>query len=58
MPLAGIKEGQNKLELFYQGDPATTKEIKFAVATPEWAKTFVKKIEDATEKTETFEFNA
>lgn len=58
MPLAGVKEGQNKLELFYQGDPATTKEIKFAVATPEWAKTFVKKIEDMAEKTETLEFNA
>lgn len=41
--LENIKTGSNDLVVTYQADPAETKEIKIAIATPEWLKIISKK---------------
>ena len=55
-PLAGVRAGKNELVVNYQADPATTKELKFAVVTPEWVKFLTRKITDKSPKQETFSF--
>lgn len=56
IPLAGVRAGQNELIVNYQADPAATKELKFAVVTPEWVKFLSRKITDKSPKQETFTF--
>lgn len=51
--LENIKTGTNNLTINYQADPAETKEVKIAIATPEWLKVISKK---ATGKPVTEEF--
>ena len=56
--LENVKPGKNNLTVTYQADPAETKEIKIAVATPEWLKIISKKVTSKTAKTDKFTFNA
>ena len=56
VPLAGVRAGKNELVVNYQANPATTKELKFAVVTPEWVKFLTRKITDKSPKQETFTF--
>ncbi|OGP56268.1 MAG: hypothetical protein A2Y65_03945 [Deltaproteobacteria bacterium RBG_13_52_11] len=57
IPLEGVKPGKNELVIKYKADPSSTKELKFAVITPEWKKFITKKITDPSEKEEKFTFN-
>jgi hypothetical protein len=57
IPLTGVRAGKNELIVKYQADPATTKEVEFAVVTPEGAKFLKRKVTDKSPKQETFTFN-
>lgn len=56
VPLENVKAGKNELVVKYQADPAETRELRFAVVTPEGAKFLVRKITDKSAKEETFSF--
>jgi hypothetical protein len=58
IPLEGQKPGKNELVVKYKADPSSTKELRFAVITPEGAQFITKKITDPSEKEERFSFNA
>ena len=58
IPLEGQKPGKNELVVTYKADPSSTKELRFAVITPEGAQFITKKITDQSEKEEKFSFNA
>ncbi len=58
IPLEGQKPGKNELVVTYKADPSSTKELRFAVITPEGARFITKKITDPSEKEERFSFNA
>lgn len=58
IPLEGQKPGKNELIVKYKADPSSTKELRFAVITPEGARFITKKITDPSEKEERFLFNA
>jgi hypothetical protein len=58
IPLEGQKPGKNELVVKYKADPSSTKELRFAVITPEGARFITKKITDPSEKEERFSFNA
>ncbi len=58
IPLEGQKPGKNELVVTYKADPSSTKELRFAVITPEGAQFITKKITDPSEKEERFSFNA
>jgi hypothetical protein len=58
IPLEGQKPGKNELIVKYKADPSSTKELRFAVITPEGARFITKKITDPSEKEERFSFNA
>jgi len=58
VPLEGVRTGKNELVVKYQADPAETKELRFAVVTPEGAKFLVRKITDSSPKEEAFSFTA
>jgi hypothetical protein len=58
IPLEGQKPGKNELVVKYKADPASTKELRFAVITPEGARFITKKIIDPLEKEERFSFDA
>jgi hypothetical protein len=58
IPLEGTKPGKNELIVKYKADPSSTKELRFAVITPEGARFITKKITDPSEKEERFSFNA
>ena len=58
IPLEGQKPGKNELVVRYKADSASTKELRFAVITPEGAQCITKKISDPSEKEERFSFNA
>jgi hypothetical protein len=58
IPLEGQKPGKNELVVTYKADPSSTKELRFAVITPEGAQFITKKITDQSEKEERFSFNA
>lgn len=57
IPLEGQKPGKNELVVKYKADPSSTKELRFAVITPEGAQFITKKITDPSEKEERFSFN-
>jgi len=56
--LENVKPGKNDLSVTYQADPSKTKEIRIAVATPEWLKVISKKVTSKAARTEKFTFNA
>ncbi len=58
IPLEGQKPDKNELVVTYKADPSSTKELRFAVITPEGAQFITKKIIDPSEKEERFSFNA
>ena len=58
IPLEGQKPGKNELVVKYKADPSSTKELRFAVITPEGAQFITKKITDPSEKEERFSFSA
>jgi hypothetical protein len=58
IPLEGQKPGKNELVVTYKADPSSTKDLRFAVITPEGAQFITKKITDQAEKEERFSFNA
>jgi hypothetical protein len=57
IPLEGQKPGKNELVVTYKADPSSTKELRFAVITPEGAQFITKKITDPLEKEERFSFS-
>jgi hypothetical protein len=56
VPLENVKAGTNELVVKYHADPAETQELRYAVVTPEGAKSLVRKITDGSAKEETFSF--
>jgi hypothetical protein len=56
VPLVGVRAGKNELVVKYQADPAETKELRFAVVTPEGAKFLVRKIANKSPREEAFSF--
>ena len=54
--LDNVKPGKNELVARYSGDAGG--ELQFALMTPEWFRSFVRKIQDDAEKEESFVFNA
>jgi hypothetical protein len=58
IPLEGTKPGKNELVVKYKADPSSTKELRFAIITPEGAQFITEKIIDPSEKEERFSFNA
>ena len=58
IPLEGQKPGKNELVVKYKADPSSTKELRFAVITPEGAQFITKKITDPSEKEERVSFSA
>jgi len=53
--LEGVKLGKNEIIIRYKGEPDG--DLSFAVVTPEWTKFLTRKLQDASEKAETFTFN-
>jgi hypothetical protein len=58
IPLEGTKPGKNELVVKYKAAPSSTKELRFAIITPEGAQFITKKIIDPSEKETRFSFNA
>jgi hypothetical protein len=58
IPLEGQKPGKNELIIKYKADPSATRELRFAIITPEGAHFITKKITDSAEREERFSFNA
>jgi hypothetical protein len=58
IPLEGQKPGKNELVVRYKANSSSTKEVRFAVITPEGAQFITKKITAPSEKEERFSFTA
>jgi hypothetical protein len=56
IPLDGVKPGKNELVIKYAANPSVTKELRFAIITPEGAQFITRKITDPAVKEEKFSF--